>query len=55
MFEVENNTTIQSSFFKRPLNYSATLMGENNAFHDAALQGPALFKDNDKDNPFVVI
>ena len=55
MFKAENNTTTQSSFFKRALNYVATLVGQNKPFRDATLQGPALFKDNDKDILFVVI
>lgn len=55
MLEAENNTTIQSSFLKRALNYVTTFMRQNKAFNDAPLQGPALFKDNDKDTPFVEI
>ena len=55
MFKAENNTTTQSSLFKRALNYVATLIGQNKPFRDATLQGPALFKDNDKDILFVVI
>lgn len=51
MFKAENNTTTQSSFFKRALNYVATLIGQNKPFRDATLQGPALFKDNDEDIP----
>lgn len=51
MFKAENNTTTQSSFCKRALNYVATLIGQNKPFHDATLQGPALFKDNDEDIP----
>lgn len=51
MFKAENNTTTQSSFFKRALNYVATLVGQNKPFRDATLQGPALFKDNDEDIP----
>ena len=55
MFKAGNNATTQSSFFKRALNYVATLIGQNKPFRDATLQGPALFKDNDKDILFVVI